>query len=185
LHSDLPQRRVGRALADEARAYFENGDRTKAESTIRSAIDILEKAGDDNYTAEAYTNRGEMEYANGDLDAAVESFGRALPLLQRGQQRADQVTVLTKWAAIDLDRGDADAALQKTGEALQLAHAIAAHHSEAQALYLRARALQMKKDTAGAIESVSKAIGLVENMRENITHTEMRTSYFATVRGYY
>jgi CHAT domain-containing protein len=183
--SNLPVRRTARALSFLGSAYFDGGDQSKAEASIREAIDLYDKAKDPTSMAETLGFLGRMQYANGETERALESFARAVPILRQAQNRGPLANVLMTWAEVDLERGEADSALQKLDEAVQLTRAIAGRHDESRALYLRARALQKTRKSDDAIESVTEAIGLVETAREAIARTELRTSYFATVRRYY
>src|SRR5262249_14350313 len=128
---------------------------------------------------------GRMQYASGDVNGALESFGRAVPILRQVQNRGPLAEALMTWAEAGLGRGQTDAAPPTIDGALQPSRTIGNDQQQAQALYLQARAFQKKAKIDDAIVSISNAIGLVETMRESIAATDLRTSYFTTVRSYY
>ena len=183
--SNLPVRRKARTLFFLGSAYYEAGEKAKAESAIREAIDLHEKSKDMTYMSETLGFLGRMQYAEGDVNGALESFNRAVPILRQVQNRVPLADVLMTWAEVDLDRGQLDSAASKIDEALQLARATGFDQQQAEALYLQARVFQKQTKTDQALDSISHAIGIVETTRESIARTELRTSYFTTVGEYY
>jgi CHAT domain-containing protein/Tfp pilus assembly protein PilF len=177
-------RRVGRAQHGLARAFFARGDRQTAEQTIQGAIRLLEQADDKVYIAEALGSYGEMRLAAGDALQAVDLFARAQPMLHDARHRSE-ASVLAGWAEANLARGDIDGALARSELALQYARQFASPSLEAAALAVRARALEARGSLADAAEAIGSAVRVVENTRGTLQRTDLRTSYLATVHGYY
>jgi len=181
---NLP-RRSARSLNALARALFESGNTADAAETIDRAIALADKGGDQLTAAEAASFKGRMLYANGDVDGAVAHLTRALPALHAVQSRLAESTALTALARIDVDRGQPDAALVKINDALTLARQIGNTGAEQKALYVRALALRAQGRLDQAVASIDAVTDSVETARTAIQRTELRTSYLATVRGYF
>ena len=181
---NLP-RRTAISLQAKAVAYYESGDRARADETIRAAVDLYETSGDRSGLASARAFHGQMQHANGDSERAVGTFTVVLPELRALRNRLAEAKVLTRWARIDLDRGDTEAALVKLDEAVAVAGLVGNPQAVQRALYTRAQALQQAGRASDAIASIEAAIVSVEALRGNIQRSEMRTSYLASVRAYF
>jgi tetratricopeptide (TPR) repeat protein len=182
---NLPVRRVANNLYALAVAYWEAGDRARAEEALRESLTTWEKTDDRPGVARALALLGRIQHLAGEPEKAVENFARAVPLLAEVKNRSGEIGVLIAWAQLEIDRGALDDALLKLDRALELARLIVNRNSEAEALYVRALALQKKGNFEEAIASISTAIEIVETMRGSIARSELRTSYLATVRSYF
>ncbi len=181
---DLP-RRSAKPQAALAEAYFVNGNRAAADQAIARSLALYEKSGDRAGMAEAQALHGRLLYASGETDRAIALFAQALPVLHEVRNRLAEAGILTEWAAVELERDRVDAALTKVDEAVRLSRQIGSPAAEQQALYVRARALQKQNRLDEALASIAAVTTSVETARNAIQRSELRTSYVATVRGYF
>jgi CHAT domain-containing protein len=168
-----------------AEANFANGNRAAAADAIDRALALYGQSGDRSGLAETQALHGRMLHATGENDRALEIFAQVLPVLRDVHNRLAEARVLTSWAAVDVDRNQPAAALLEVEQALRLTRLIANPAAEQQAMYVRALALRQQNRLDEAIASIAAVTDGVETARSAIQRSELRTSYVATVRGYF
>lgn len=157
----------------------------KALESYSQALPIFEAIAD--YRGEAYTlNNIGVVYGNlRDSPNALNSYLRALPLFHNIADHQGEALALNNVGAVYNDLGEPQKALDNLKRSLSLYRALSASGGEARALLNLAISNHAQGKLIEARTNIEAAIAIIESLRTKITNQDFRSSYFATVQGYY
>ncbi|MBE9207032.1 CHAT domain-containing protein [Nostoc sp. LEGE 06077] len=119
------------------------------------------------------------------LQQALEKFQIALPLWQKLGDKSYEAVTLVGIGRVYSDLGEKQQALSFYNQALPLIRAVGDRAGEATTLNNIAYIERGKGNLQTALTQIAAAVKIVEELRTKIDSKELRTSYFATVQGYY
>ncbi len=162
--------------------YTALGCWSEAEHTYLRVASICQLASDNEGAGIAYTNLGELYLFSGRLTEADAAL----------QQAAHLVTTPLALIEVLLNQGLQCAAQQDLPAAarhFEAAHALAVEHDNIRyqvwALYLHGNILRMQQDNTAAWDCYRPALALVETLRGQIEHSDIRSSLFTTWQPVY
>ncbi|WP_256973606.1 CHAT domain-containing tetratricopeptide repeat protein, partial [Nostoc sp. T09] len=115
----------------------------------------------------------------------LEYYNTALPLYRAIGNRSGEATTLVSFGAVYSALGEKPKALEYYNTALPLYRAVGNRSGEATTLGHIASLERSRGNLQAARTNIEAAIKIIEELRTKIDSQELRTSYFATVQGYY
>jgi CHAT domain-containing protein/Tfp pilus assembly protein PilF len=175
-----------------SQVYLDTGDDQQAVTSSNEALGIAEKlsvvAGTEGKLAtQALINnvlaKAKMKQEN--YTEALEYAQKAQSLAQQSQYRTVEAFVYTTLAEIYVALKQPQKAIQTYRDQLALYQALSFQPEKSQTLYDLAKLERKEGDLKAALSSISEAIDIVENIRQDIVNPELKTSFFATKQDYY
>jgi CHAT domain-containing protein/uncharacterized protein HemY len=157
----------------------------KALETYGQALPIFQEIKD--RVGEAYTinNIGKVYNDLGEKQKTLESYLKALLIFHEIKNRPGEALALSNIGAIYSDLGEKQKALDYFTQALHLHRALSDRSSEAHTLFYLAVNEYAQGKLSEARANIEAAIPIIESLRTKITNEDLRSSYFATMQGYY
>jgi CHAT domain-containing protein/Tfp pilus assembly protein PilF len=165
--------------------YYLLGEKQKALEYYDRALPLFQAVEDRDGEATTLNNIGLVYSSLGEKQKALEYYDRALPLFQAVEDRDGEATTLNNIGLVYSSLGEKQKALEYYDRALPLVQAVGYRGGEAATLYNLASLQRSQGNLKQALTLMDSAITIVENLRTEIGSQELRTSYFATVQGYY
>jgi CHAT domain-containing protein/predicted negative regulator of RcsB-dependent stress response len=171
-------------LGDIGQVYETLGAKQEALEHYERALALRRKRNNRGGMALILHRIGLLKASSGDLQTALERHQEALKIQQTlGNIKA--ADTLTSIGEIYYRLGDRQKALDYLRQSSVLRLATTETPGEALTRYWVARVRRDEGDLTGALKEIEAAVGIVENLRSKLASQELRTSYFATVEGYY
>ncbi|MEA5519433.1 CHAT domain-containing tetratricopeptide repeat protein, partial [Limnoraphis robusta] len=166
---------VSSALADaDKRLEFYN-----------QSLPLTRQVGDKAGEAVTLNNIGLVYYALGDSQTALDFYNQSLPLTRQVGDKAGEATTLNNIGSVYNALGDRQTALEFYNQSLPLRRQVGDKAGEALALNNIAFLKRSQGNLTEALTDMELAINIIEELRTKIISQDLRTSYFASVYGYY
>ncbi|WYL98014.2 MAG: CHAT domain-containing tetratricopeptide repeat protein [Gloeotrichia echinulata IR180] len=165
--------------------YDALGEKQKALSFYNQALPLLRAVGDRSGEANTLHNIGAVYSDLGEQQKALSFYNQALPLHRAVGDRSGEANTLTSIGAVYSDLGEKQKALSFYNQALPLHRAVGDRSGEATTLGNLADLARSQGNLQQARTHIQAAIDIIEDLRTKIVDQQLRTSYFATVQGYY
>ena len=165
--------------------YDNLGEKQTALNYLNQSLPLSRQVGNKSGVGTSLNNIG-LVYDNlGEKQKALNYYNQSLPLLQQVGDQTREAGTLNNIGRVYNDLGEKQKALNHYNQSLTLSRQVGYKAGEAITLYNIA---QVKRDQGNLTESltfIEKSIKIIENLRTKIVAQDLRTSYFATVQGYY
>jgi CHAT domain-containing protein/tetratricopeptide (TPR) repeat protein len=167
------------------RGYFDTGNVPQALIYLNKAINSFHTLKNKRSEALALEYLGAAYEKQGDIPRAREAFSMLHQLAIDVADRRLQAAALTGTGHIFESAGDPTNALEYYRNGYDLRRATLDPIGEVSILYQIAHAQQSIEDFNGQFSSSSEAIKIIEGMRSTVASSELRSSYFASMRQPY
>jgi CHAT domain-containing protein/predicted negative regulator of RcsB-dependent stress response len=165
--------------------YDDLGEKQKALTYYDQALPLLRQVGDKGGEALTLNNIGAVYFALGEKQKALTYLGQALPLLRQVGNKDGEASTLNNIGQVYSTLGEKQKALTYFDQALPLFRQVGEKDGEAKTLFNLALLERSKNNLQPALTHIETAIAIVEDLRTKIDSQDLRTSYFASVQGYY
>lgn len=169
-------------LGDVGRVYFSQGDNEKALSHHERALAIFKAVGDRRMEMVELKELGKIYEVQGDTRKALEYYDRARASYRKEKDLRGEATTLNLAGRIYADRGQKETAVAYFAQALSLSRKAEHPVGEAAALNNLARLERDNGNLFAARERTEQALNIMDSLREKVNSSDLRTSYFASVR---
>ncbi|MBU7585680.1 MAG: CHAT domain-containing protein, partial [Nostoc sp. TH1S01] len=176
---------VARTLNNIGTVYNALGEKQQALSYYNQALPLRRAVGDRTGEAATLHNIGTVYNALGEKEKALSYYNQALPLYRAVGDRSGEAATLTGIGTVYNALGEKQQALSYYNQALPLRRAVGDRTGEAATLFNFAYLERSKGNLQTALTQIEASIKIIEELRTKIDDKELRTSYFATVQGYY
>jgi CHAT domain-containing protein len=176
-------------LNDLAGAHSKLGEKQKALDYLAQSLPLY--SADPTLLARqreanTLTGIGWIYLQLGEMNKAGDNFEKALPLHRLTGDSRGESTALKGLAWIYSTRaGKEQESLDDFTRSLDISRAIGDRRAEADILYLGALFQRNRTNLQEARRLIEDALAIVESLRAKITNQDLRSSYFATVQGFY
>ncbi|BAY09334.1 CHAT domain-containing tetratricopeptide repeat protein [Calothrix sp. NIES-2098] len=160
-------------------------EKQKALEFYNKALPLYRAVGDRSGEATTLNNIGGVYDDLGEKQQALAYYNKVLPLRQAVGDRGGEAKTLVNIGKVYADLGEKPKALKYYNNALPLIRAVGDRDGEASTLGNIAHLERSRGNLQTARTNVEAAIKIIEELRTKIDSKELRTSYFATVQGYY
>lgn len=167
------------------KVLYRKGEFDKALTYYRESSDLSRAVGDRVVEAHALKGFATVYFSRGDVRNALAQFGAALGIYRQLGNRRSQAYVLNDIGHVYVSSGDVPNALASFQQALPLMRETGDRHGEALTHFNLARAESARGNLAGALSLVEDSIAMSESMRTTVRSSQLRTSYFSSVRQRY
>jgi|688.fasta_scaffold16046_3 CHAT domain-containing protein len=172
-----------------SQAYLDTGNDQQVITSSNETLAIAEKlvketrkfaiqAGINNVLAKAKIKQ--KNYTE-----ALEYAQKAQSLAQQSQYRTVEAIVFTTLAEVYIALKQPQKAIQTYRDQLALSQDLSWQPEKSQTLYDLAKLERKEGYLKAALSSISEAIDIIENIRQEIVNPELKTSFFATKQDYY
>jgi CHAT domain-containing protein len=158
---------------------------TKAIPQFEEALRLYRQAGEQQEEAYSALMLGRVYDTLGEQQQALDYYNQALPLSRAVGDRQGEAQTLTGIGGVYNSLGEKQQALDYYNQALPLSRAVENRRMEATTLYNLASLERDRGNFEKALSQIQASIEIVEDLRTKIGSQELRTSYFATVQGFY
>jgi CHAT domain-containing protein/tetratricopeptide (TPR) repeat protein len=170
------------ALGEIGRVYFSLGDNSKALQHHELALSMFKTVGDRRLENIELKEIGRIHEAQGDKPKALGYYRRArLSYRNEKDLRGEAITV-NLIGRIYADWGQKQTAMDSFAQALSLSREAEYPLTEAAALNNIARLERDNGNLFAARERTEQALNIIESLREKVNSSNLRASYFASVR---
>jgi CHAT domain-containing protein/tetratricopeptide (TPR) repeat protein len=172
-------------LSNIGLVYSDTVEKQKALDYFAQALPLFRAVADRQGEAVMLSNIGAVYNALGEKQKALDYFAQALPLNRAiGDRRGEGVT-LNNMGWVYSDLSEKQKARDYFAQALPLLRAVGDRQGEALTLSNVAYNEREQGNLIGARAHIEAAIAIIESLRTRIINQDLRSSYFATVQGYY
>ncbi len=165
--------------------YDDLGDFQQALEFYNQSLPLRRQVGDKAGEAVTLTNIGLVYSDLGDSQTALDYYNQSLPLTRQVGDKAGEATTLNNIGGVYSALGDKQTALDFYNQSLPLRRQVGDKEGEAVTLYNFALLKRSQGNLTEALTDMELAINIIEELRTKIISQDLRTSYFATVYGYY
>ncbi len=165
--------------------YGEMGQLEKALAHYLQALPILRQVRDKRGEAATLNNIGVVYSKIGQPEQALAHYQQALPVLQQVGDKGGEATTFNNIGWIYGDIGEPEQALAYYQQALPILRQVGDIKTEAITLNNIASLEKERKNLTKALNNIQASIKILETIRGEITDSDLRTSYFASVNDYY
>jgi CHAT domain-containing protein/Tfp pilus assembly protein PilF len=165
--------------------YSDLGEKQEALKYYNQALPISRAVGDRKGEARTLNNIGLVYYLLGEKQEALKYFNQALPILHAVGYRAGEAKTLNNIGGVYYLLGEKQEALKYFNQALPILRLVGDKGGEANTLFNMASLERSQGNLQQAQTHIQAAIDIIEDLRTKIANKELRTSYFASVQGYY
>ncbi len=153
----------------------------------KQALSLFRALGSHAGEANILNNIGIISRDLGEKQLAIDYFNQALPIHRAVGNRAGEATTLNNIGLVYHDLGEKQQALNYFNQALPILQAVGDRAMEATTLYNRAFLQRDQNQLQAALTDIEAALEIIEDLRGEITNTDLRQTYFAQVQnqGYY
>ena len=169
-------------LGEIGRVHFSTGDNAKALEHHELALAIFKTVGDRRMEIVELKELGKIHDAQGDKPKALGYYHRASASYRNEKDLRGQAITLNLMGRIYADWGQKQTALDCFAQALSLSQKAEYPFGEAAALNNVARLERDRGDLLAARARTEQALNIIESLREKVSSSDLRTSYFASVR---
>ncbi len=173
------------ALNNIGSVYDSLGEKQKALDFFNQALPLSRAVGDRSGEAVMLSNIGLVYNSLGEKQKALEYYNQALPLSRAVGDRSGEANTLNNIGGVYDSLGEKQKALEYYNQALPLSRAVGNRSKEAITLSNIADVERDRGNLNQALTQTEAAIKIIEDLRTSIVSQELRTSYFASVQGYY
>ena len=166
-------------------AYIDLGEKQKALDYYTQALPIFQRISDRRGQAIALSNIGKVYYQLGERAKALDYHTQALALKRAIIDRQGEAVTLNNIAVAYEAAGERQKALDYYTQALAISHAVGDRTNEALTLHNIAILESNANRLDEARQWIEKALAIIETLRTDISNSELRSAYFATVHDYY
>ncbi|MEG4069992.1 CHAT domain-containing protein, partial [Microcoleus sp. Pol11C2] len=165
--------------------YSDLGEKQKALEYYSQSLALRRAVSDRGGEAATLHNIGGVYSDLGEKQKALEYYSQSLPLSRDLGNRGGEAATLTRIGLVYSDLGEKQKALEYYSQSLPLRRAVGDRGGEANTLYNIAYVKRDQNNLTEALNDIESSIKIIENLRTKIASPELRSSYFATVQGYY
>nr|WP_169221360.1 CHAT domain-containing tetratricopeptide repeat protein [Brasilonema sp. UFV-L1] len=165
--------------------YSDLGDKQNALKYYNSSLALSKQVGDKAGEANTLSNIGSVYFKLGDKHSALKYYNSSLALRKEVGDKAGEAATVNNIGLVYDDLGDKHSALKYFNSSLALSKQVGDKAGEATTLGNIALLERDRGNLQAARTNVEAAIKIIEELRTKIDRQELRTSYFATVTGYY
>ncbi len=172
-----------------SQAYLDTGNDQQVITSSNETLAIAEKLVEETkkFATQAKINnvlaKAKMKQEN--YPEALEYAQKARNLAQKSQYQTLEAAMFTSLAEVYIALKQPQKAIQTYRDQLALYQALSWQPEKSQTLYDLAKLERKEGDLKAALSSISEAIDIVENIRQEIVNPELKTSFFATKQDYY
>ena len=172
-----------------SQVYLDTGNDQQAITRSNEALAIAEKIDwiEGRFATQAQINnvlaKAKMKQEN--YPEALEYAQKAQSLAQQSQYRTLEAAMFTTLAEVYIALKQPQKAIQTYRDQLALYQTLSWQPEKSQTLYDLAKLERKEGDLKAALSSISEAIDIIENIRQEIVNPELKTSFFATKQDYY
>ncbi|NJL62553.1 MAG: CHAT domain-containing protein, partial [Methylacidiphilales bacterium] len=174
-----------RTLDNIGGIYLDFGNKQESLKLRNQALSLRRALGDKGGEAGTLNNIATVHLALGENKKALEYFNQALLLLRALGDRDVEATTLNNIGAVYSDLGEKQKALEFLKQALSLDRVVGNKVNEARTLWNLAALDRKQGNLQAARQHIENAIAIIEELRGTYTDQDLKTTYFATVQGYY
>ena len=172
-----------------SQVYLDTGNDQQAITSSNEALAIAEKLEviETKPVMQATVNNvlAKAKLKQENYPEALEYAQKAQSLAQQSQFRTVEAIVFTTLAEVYIALKQPQKAIQTYRDQLALYQALSWQPEKSQTLYDLAKLERKEGDLKAALSSISEAIDIIENIRQEIVNPELKTSFFATKQDYY
>jgi CHAT domain-containing protein/Tfp pilus assembly protein PilF len=176
---------VAATLINIGAVYFALGEKQKALEFFNQALPILRAVGNRSGEASTLTNIGLVYSDLGEQQKALDFYNQALPIRRAVGDRSGVAATLNNIGGVYDDLGENPKPLEFYNQALPILRAVGERSNESKLLGNIATIYRSQNRLPEALTQINAAITLIEQLRSAIKDDQLKTSYFATVQGYY
>jgi tetratricopeptide (TPR) repeat protein len=172
-------------LSNIGLVYSDLGDYQQALNNFNQSLPLRRQVGDKEGEATTLTGIGGVYSNLGDKQQALNNFNQSLSLFRQVGNKAGEARTLTGIGGVYYNLGDKQQALNYCNQSLPLRRQVGDKQGEALTLYNIAFVESNRGNLQQALTQIQAAIKIIEDLRTKIDSQDLRTSYFASVQGYY
>ncbi|MGB3192585.1 MAG: tetratricopeptide repeat protein, partial [Limnoraphis sp.] len=161
------------------------GDKQQALSFYNQSLPLLRQLGNKAAEATTLNNIGNVYNALGDRQTALDFYNQSLPLRRQVGDKTGEAVTLNNIGQVYSALGDKQQALEFYNQSLPLRRQVGDKTGEANTLWNFAFLKRSQGNLTEALTDIESAINIFEELRTKIISQDLRTSYFASVYGYY
>jgi CHAT domain-containing protein/Tfp pilus assembly protein PilF len=165
--------------------YSVLGEKTKALEYYNQALPIQRAVSNRSGEAATLNSIGAVYSDLGEQTKALEYYSQALPIQRAVSDRSGEATTLNNIGAVYYDLGEQTKALEYYNQALPIQRAVSNRSGEATILGNLAVLYGAQNKLTDALQNINAAIQIIESLRSELKNDALKTSYFASVQGYY
>jgi tetratricopeptide (TPR) repeat protein len=171
-------------LRNMVRTYNSLKNYPRALETAQRALSLSKGKGK-NEEFKTLNILAEVYDSNDNYQKALKTYQTILPYFRQAGLRFDEADILNQIGRTYTLSNQDQLAINTYNEELKLRRVFKNGTDEADVLYSIAKNQRKLENLETAITNIEEAIKIVENIRGNVKNQDLRTSYFATVQGYY
>ncbi len=191
-HKSLPLRQETGDKSGEAitlnnlgKIYAELGETQKALDYFLQSLPLKQEVGNKLGLGITLNNIGAIYDNLGEREKALDYYQQSLIFSRKVQYKSLESITLNNIGAVYDDLGEKQKALDDYQQSLSLSRQVGDKSMEALTLYNMADVYRDQGNLNNALECMKESIDIVEDLRNKIINTELKTSYFATFQEYY
>ena len=165
--------------------YSELGEQQKALEYYNQSLPLARAVGNRGGEALTLNNIGGVYSQLGEQQKALEYYNQSLPLSRAVGDRSREALTLNNIGFVYSELGEQQKALEYYNQSLPLARAVGDLGGEALTLNNIAYTKREQGNLTEALTNIESSLKIIESLRTKVASPELRTSYFATVQGYY
>jgi CHAT domain-containing protein/Tfp pilus assembly protein PilF len=165
--------------------YSVVGAKTKALEFYNQALSLSRIVGDPGGEGRTLNNMGMIYSDLGEKTKALEFFNQVLPIVHAVGNRSGEASILNNIGLIYENLGEKQKAVEFFNQALSLSRIVGNRSGEATTLSNLAYLYRTENKLPDALQNINAAIQIIESLRIEIKNDVLKTSYFASVQGYY
>ncbi len=165
--------------------YDALAEKQKALSYYNQALPLYRAVGDKDGEATTLNNIGLVYSDLGENQKAFSYYNQALPLSRAVGNKGGEATTLDNIGGVYFVLGEKQKALSYYNQALPLSRAVGDKSGEANTLKNLADLERKQGNLQASLKHIQDSIQIIEELRGNYTNQDLKTTYFATVQGYY
>jgi CHAT domain-containing protein len=180
----------GSTLNNIGRVYFELDAQTKALEYFKQALAIQHTTSDRSWRAATFNNIGSI-YANPNQKIKVLDYdGKDLPVKYTKVKRSGKFQLVKDVGSVYVEEAEKPQAPQvpqtpQAADYFKQALLIGEQPDKANAFGNLAKLYRNQNKLTDALQNIDAAIQIIESFRSELKNDALKTSYFASVQGYY
>jgi CHAT domain-containing protein len=176
---------VAVALNSIGNVYSARGDKQKAIEYYLQSLEMRRAIPDKRGEATMLQNIGVAYQAMGEKQKGFDYINQALVVARSVSDFSGEAVLLSIIGRIHKGAGDLEKALECFKQSLALSRSLSDQIKEAGYLYAIALVERDKGNLPEACRNIEAAIEITDSVRSSIEAQEIRTAYFAGIKGYY
>ncbi len=175
----------GVALQNIANIKLHEGNPQKALELLNQSLQIFREQKNKRFESRNLVKIGEVHLKIGNLPKALEYFNQALPIFREIEDRSWEGATLFFIGEAHRKNKDFQTAKTFSLNALQIKRELKESSEETLNLLSLAKIEKDLNNFPEAQERIEEAIGILENLRSNISQQNRRSSYFSAKQDFY